>query len=150
MQQQQDPAWNIQSLFDALTAHNLVSSGAITLSLVEGPERTIQLNAQALGDLPVFIAITGEQIIVDALLVEADDIVDVGAFNTAVLRSRDLFALSSIGLETLPSGEEVYSIFGALSAFSPLSNITIEVETLVENIKHATDVFSVYFKQGAI
>lgn len=141
--------WNIASLYRAITQLDMVTSGEVSATLIEGAEQTIQLNMNQLDGLPVFVAVIGEQIIVDALLVEADDVLDVGEFNSAVLRSRDLFPLSSIGLETLPDGKEVYSIFGALSSASSLSNIATEIDTLLENIQRSTDVFSVYFKQEA-
>lgn len=141
--------WNIASLYKAITQLDMVTSGEVSATLIEGAEQTIQLNMNQLDGLPVFVAVIGEQIIVDALLVEADDVLDVGEFNSAVLRSRDLFPLSSIGLETLPDGKEVYSIFGALSSASSLSNIATEIDTLLENIQRSTDVFSVYFKQEA-
>lgn len=141
--------WNIASLYKAITQLDLVRSGEVNATLIEGAEQTIQLNINQLDGLPIFVAVTGEQIIVDALLVEAEDVLDTGEFNSAVLRSRDLFPLSSIGLETLPDGKEVYSIFGALSSASTLSNIATEIDTLLENIQRSTDVFSVYFKQEA-
>ena len=141
--------WNIASLYKAITQLDMVTSGEVSATLIEGAEQTIQLNMNQLDGLPIFVAVTGEQIIVDALLVEAEDVLDTDEFNSAVLRSRDLFPLSSIGLETLPDGKEVYSIFGALSSASTLSNIATEIDTLLENIQRSTDVFSVYFKQEA-
>lgn len=137
--------WNIGSLFKALKALDMVTSGQVNANIVEGTERTIQLTMNELGGLPIIIAVTGEQIIVDTLLVEGEDVKDPAGFNAAVLRSRDLFPLSSIGLEQLPDGRDVYSIFGALSSFSSISNIVTEIETLTENIQRATEVFADFF-----
>ncbi|MGI0649553.1 YjfI family protein [Pseudomonas aeruginosa] len=139
--------WNIAKLAEALSTHELVSGGKAGLTVVEGADQTIQLSMNELGGLPIFIAVTGEQIIVDTILVEAGEVTDLAAFNAAVLRSRDLLPLSSIGLETLPSGEDVYSIFGALSSGSSLANVITEIETLVENIQRATEIFQDMFVQ---
>ncbi|HBP6526422.1 TPA: DUF2170 family protein [Pseudomonas aeruginosa] len=137
--------WNIGSLFKALKALDMVASGQANATIVGGTEQTIQLTMAELGGLPIIIAVTGEQIIVDSLLVEAEDVKDPAAFNAAVLRSRDLFPLSSIGLEQLPDGRDVYSIFGALSSSSSISNIVTEIDTLIENIQRATEVFADFF-----
>jgi uncharacterized protein len=141
--------WNIGSLFAALKNLEMVTSGVVTATVIEGAEQTIQLSMNEMDGLPIFVAVSGEQIIVDTLLVEADDVKDQAAFNEAVLRSRDLFPLSSIGLEQMPDGKDVYSIFGALSSASSLSNIVTEIETLIENIQRATEVFADYFKNEA-
>jgi uncharacterized protein YjfI (DUF2170 family) len=58
-----------------------------------------------------------------------------------VLRSRDIFPLSSIGIETMPNGETVYSMFGALSAASSLTVIVYEVLTLADNVIRAADAY---------
>lgn len=137
--------WNIGSLFKALKTLDMVASGQANATIVGGTEQTIQLTMAELGGLPIIIAVTGEQIIVDSLLVESEDVKDPAAFNAAVLRSRDLFPLSSIGLEQLPDGRDVYSIFGALSSSSSISNIVTEIETLIENIQRATEVFADFF-----
>ncbi|MOA21330.1 hypothetical protein D3C78_1418170 [compost metagenome] len=67
-------------------------------------------------------------------------------FNDAVLRSRELFPLSSIGIETMPNGQTVYNIFGSLSSASSLTNVVTEIFTLVENVQRATEAFAGFFK----
>ncbi|WP_248919396.1 YjfI family protein [Pseudomonas entomophila] len=137
--------WTIESLHSALQALDEVREGSIGLSLPQGAEPSLKLEMRDLDGLPIYIAVAGEQILVDTLLVAASQVKDHAAFNDAVLRTRDVFPLSSIGLHTLPSGESVYTMFGALSAASSLDNIVQEIHTLAENVINAADDFGVYF-----
>lgn len=141
--------WNTKRLFDALNAlvadQSSSALGQASLTLIEGAEQAIKVDLQEFGGLPVFIVVAGEQIIVDTLLVDADDISDVSGFNDAVLRSREMFPLSSIGIETMPNGETAYNMFGALSADSSLTNVVTEILTLAENVQRAVVAFESFF-----
>ena len=137
--------WNIDRLFSALQALDDVVSNDITLSLVQGSEPSIKLEMNDFGGLPIYIAVVGEQIIVDTVLVDLESIKDVQAFNDAVLRSREMFPLSSIGIETMPNGQVVYNMFGALSSDSSLTNVVTEVKTLVDNVQRASEAFEHFF-----
>lgn len=138
--------WTIDSLYKALLALDEVATNEVAVSLVQGAEPSIRLEMNEYGGLPIFVAVVGEQIVVDTLLIEAAAITDVAAFNDAVLRSRELFPLSSVGLETMPNGQTVYFMFGALSAGSSLTNIVTEVYTLVDNVQRATEAFADFFQ----
>lgn len=138
--------WNIDSLFNALKALDEVVSNDITLSLVQGSESSIKLEMNDFGGLPIYIAVVGDQIIVDTVLVDIESINDVPAFNDAVLRSREMFPLSSIGIESMPNGQVVYNMFGALSSGSSLTNVVTEVKTLVDNVQRAIEAFERFFK----
>ncbi|MFF7107293.1 YjfI family protein [Pseudomonas sichuanensis] len=137
--------WTIETLHGALQGLDEVRGGSIGLSLQQGAEPSLKLVMNELDGLPLYIAVAGEQILVDTLLVQASQVKDRAAFNDAVLRTRDVFPLSSIGLHTLPSGESVYTMFGALSAASSLDNIVQEIHTLAENVITAAEDFEVYF-----
>ncbi|MCU0120169.1 DUF2170 family protein [Pseudomonas sp. B2M1-30] len=138
--------WNIDSLYTALKALDEVASQDITLSLIQSSEPSLKLEMNEFGGLPIHIAIAGQQIIVDTVLVDVDSISDVRAFNDAVLRSREMFPLSSIGIESMPNGQTVYNMFGALSADSSLTNVVTEVKTLVDNVQRASEAFEHFFK----
>jgi len=138
--------WTIDRLYGALQALEDVASGEIGIALVQGAEPSIKLLMNEYGGLPIYIAVVGEQIIVDSVLVDLEAIADVSRFNDAVLRSRELFPLSSIGIETMPNGQTVYNMFGALSAGSSLTNVVTEVHTLVDNLQRATEAFADFFK----
>ncbi len=138
--------WNIDSLYNAFKALDEVASQEITLSLIQSSEPSLKLEMNEFGGLPIHIAIAGQQIIVDTVLVDIDSITDVRTFNDAVLRSREMFPLSSIGIETMPNGQTVYNMFGALSADSSLTNVVTEVKTLVDNVQRASEAFEHFFK----
>lgn len=138
--------WTIDRLYQALQPLDEVRSGELAITLVQGAEPSIKVEMTEFGGLPVFIAVVGEQIIVDTLLVDQDSITDPVKFNEAVLRSRELFPLSSIGIETMPNEQTVYNMFGSLSSASSLTNVVTEVFTLVENVQRATEAFTGFFK----
>lgn len=138
--------WTLDRLHQAFQALDEVASKEITLTLVQGAEQSLKLEMNEYGGLPIHIAVVGEQIIVDTVLVDVDSIKDVARFNDAVLRSRELFPLSSIGLEVMPNGQTVYNMFGALSANSSLTNVVTEVFTLVDNVQRAAEAFEGFFK----
>ncbi|WP_249679135.1 YjfI family protein [Pseudomonas abieticivorans] len=137
--------WTIERLFGALQALEQVASKEIGLTLIQGSEQSIKLEMNEYGGLPIYIAVVGEQIIVDTVLVDVESIKDVPSFNDAVLRSRELFPLSSIGIEVMPNDQTVYNMFGALSANSSLTNVVTEVHTLVDNVQRATEAFESFF-----
>lgn len=133
--------WTAQGLFDALSVTELFKEGRAAIELIQGADASLHVTMCEYGDLPLFIAVFGEQIIVEALLWPAADVRDTAAFNEEVLRSHKLFPLSSIGLETLPDGQACYTMFGALSASSVLSNVVQEIEMLADNVIKATEAY---------
>lgn len=139
--------WSTKRLFDALSAVDEDTLGDVQLSLMEGAEQAIKIEMNNYGGLPIFIVVAGEQIIVDTLLVEAEGIVDEPGFKDAVLRSREMFPLSSIGIETMPSGDSAYNMFGALSANSSVTNVVTEILTLAENVQRAVVAFDQFFRK---
>lgn len=60
--------WNARSLAEALSGTELFSSGEAQIELIEGAEASLYVIMREYGDLPVFVAPQGEQIIVGALL----------------------------------------------------------------------------------
>lgn len=133
--------WTIDTLHSALIELDVVKNNEIELTLVQGAEPSLSLAMHNFGGLPIIIAIAGDQILVDSVLVYASQVKDAAAFNDTVLRSRDIFPLSSIGIETMPNGEIVYNMFGALSAASSLTVIVHEVFTLADNVIRAADAY---------
>ncbi len=137
--------WTISSLQKALAELDLVTEGKIEMAVLEGDAAGIKLTMADFGDLPIYIAVEGDQILADATLIEVNKIKDVAAFNSEVLRSRDLFPLSSVGIEKLADDQEVYCLFGALSAASSLTVIVQEILTLADNVIRAADAFEDHF-----
>ncbi|WP_263263040.1 YjfI family protein [Pseudomonas sp. RIT-PI-S] len=139
----QNGNWTTESLRKALAELEIVTSGRVVLGNEAGA--SISLTMTELGDLPIYIAVSGDQVLVDTTLAEVAKVKDVPAFNSLVLRSRDLFPLSSVGIETLGDGTEVYCMFGALSSASDLTVIVQEILTLADNVIRAADAFEGYF-----
>jgi uncharacterized protein YjfI (DUF2170 family) len=133
--------WTIDTLHSAFAERDEVRNNDIRLTLIQGAEPSLSLVMNQYGGLQIIIAIAGDQILVDSVLVYASQVKDSKSFNETVLRSRDLFPLSSIGIETMPNGETVYSMFGALSAASSLTVIVHEVLTLADNVIRAADAY---------
>lgn len=141
--------WTAQALHDALSATELCKGGSASIELIQGAEASLHVTMHEYGDLPLFIAVFGEQIVAEALLWPAADIADAAAFNNEVLRTHKLFPLSSISLETMPDGQSCYMMFGALSSASTLSDVVFEIELLADNVIKATEAYEGFLKAGA-
>ncbi|MFJ4376112.1 DUF2170 family protein [Pseudomonas japonica] len=141
----QSTLWTTPSLHEALSGLDAVRSGRIVIQPGQAEQPGIRLHMTEYGDLPIYIGICGEQILVDTTLVEVARVRDTAAFDRLVLRSRDLFPLSSVGIETLADGTEVYCMFGALSAASALALVEQEILTLADNVIHAVEAFEDHF-----
>lgn len=141
--------WTAQALHDALLAMELCKGGLASIELIQGADASLHVTMHEYGDLPLFIAVFGEQIVVEALLWPAADVADAAAFNNEVLRTHKLFPLSSISLETMPDGQSCYTMFGALSSASTLSDVVFEIELLADNVIKATEAYEGFLKAGA-
>ena len=133
--------WTTNSLFDALDTSEFFNSGQATIELIDGAEPSLHIIMKEFGDLPVFLTVAGEQIIVEALLWPQGDVSDPIKFNEAVLRTHKFFPLSTISLETHSSGNSYYHMFGALSSTSLLYNVLFEIETLANNVIQVTEAY---------
>ncbi|TBV05947.1 biofilm formation regulator BacA [Phytopseudomonas dryadis] len=138
--------WTAQTLFDALSGVEPFADGRAAIELIQGADASLHVTMTEYGDLPLFIAVFGDQIIVEALLWPVSDVRDTTAFNEEVLRSHKLFPLSSVGLETLPDGQTCYTMFGALSASSTLPNVVLEIEVLADNVIRASEAYEDFLK----
>ncbi|WP_304639429.1 biofilm formation regulator BacA [Pseudomonas sp.] len=141
--------WTAKGLYEALAATELFSGGEASVELIDGSDPSLHITMREYGELPLFMAVFGEQIIVEALLWPASDVRDVAAFNEEVLRTHKLFPLSSIGLETLADGQLCYTMFGALSSSSTLSDVVFEIELLADNVIKATEAYESFLKAAA-
>ena len=136
--------WTTLSLYEALLSSDLVKSGHASIDIVEGVGSTLHLIMHDYGDLPLFVTVAGEQILVEAVLWARTDVKDTAAFNDAVLRTHKYFPLSTISLDALIDDEDYYQMFGALSSSSSLDDIFLEVEVLADNVIQATEAFDEY------
>ncbi len=133
--------WTTTSLLDALRAEDLFVGGSATIELIDGVSPTIHIEMKEYGDLPIFVTVSGEQILVEAVLWSLNEVVDVAAFNDAVLRTHKFFSLSTISLDKVGDEGDYYHMFGALSSTSLLSNVLFEIEVLASNVIQATEAY---------
>lgn len=148
---QNDSVWTISSLYSKLTHYyqslpKLDGDHIVKVELLEGTEPALLITHSEYGDLPIIIALHGDHLIVEAFLWSKSDIKNQTEFQDSVLRSRRLFPLSTIGLDTLPDGTESYVMTGSLSAYSQLQQIVSEIETLAHNVITAAEAFEAYLK----
>lgn len=139
-----DTNWTTPSLYEALRSDPLITSGNATIELIDGVESALHLVMREFGDLPVFITVAGEQIIVESLLWSVDALKDAAEFNETVLRTHKYFPLSTISLDRLEDGADFYHMFGSLAAQSSLQNVVYEIEVLASNVIQATEAYSDY------
>lgn len=141
--------WTTQTLLKALEAEVLFASGSATVELIEGVEPSVYVEMKEFGDLPVFLTVVGEQIIVEAVLWPQSAVTDVAAFNDAILRTHKYFPLSTISLDSMQDDEDYYHMFGALSSTSLISNVVFEIEALATNVIQATEAYSEFLSFDA-
>lgn len=138
-------AWTVRSLHAALAETRPVQGGSIDLELLEGAEPSLHLTMREHGDLPLFIAVGGEQIIVEAMMWPVGDVVDANAFNAHVLRTHKVLPLSTMGIEII-GGVPCYIMFGSLDTHSSLANVLFEIETLAENVLGAAEAYAPFLR----
>ena len=136
--------WTTATLLAALSEEEIVRSGQAEIELIEGAEPSLLIIMKEYGDLPVFMTVAGEQIIVECVLWSTADVRDPATFNEAVLRTHKYFPLSTISLDTIDGDGDYYHMFGALSATSILANVVFEIEVLATNVIQATEAYGEY------
>lgn len=95
--------------------------------------------------LDAWLAISGEQIIVESLLFESSQVRDKAALDHDILSTHMLFPLTTVAISNI-NGEEYYTAFGALSAQSKAESIQIEVTTLFQNVAAFLDAYETHLK----
>ena len=137
--------WTIDTIRHAIGQTSAVREARITLDLIEGAEPSLHLQMHEFGDLSVFVAVGGEQIIVEAFLWPVAQVLDPVAFNAHVLRTHKLLPLSMIALQDV-GGVAGYTMLGELDTRSSLTNLMFEIETLADNVLNATDAYAAYLR----
>ena len=95
--------------------------------------------------IDAWLAISGEQILVESLLFSADQVKDKAALDHEILSSHMVFPLTTVGISTI-NEQEYYTAFGALSAQSKAESIVIEVETLFQNVASFLDAYETHLQ----
>jgi uncharacterized protein YjfI (DUF2170 family) len=95
--------------------------------------------------IDAWLAISGEQIIVESLLFALDEVTNSNALNEEILRTHMIFPLTTIGISKVAS-VDYYTAFGSLSAQSKEESILIEVSTLFQNVEAFIDAYQSFLK----
>lgn len=139
--------WTIPAIRHALDRTSAARDGLISVETIEGAEPSLHLVLHEYGDLSVFLAVGGQQILVEAWLWPCHEVTDPAAFNAHVLSTHVLLPLSTIGLQKI-GGIAGYTMFGALDCHSSLANLVFEIETLAENVINATEAYRPYLRNA--
>ncbi|GAB6261142.1 DUF2170 family protein [Photobacterium sp. 53610] len=111
----------------------------------------VELQGQALlirneDNIEAFLAVSGEQILVEVVLFDAAQVKDTDALNNEILRTHKMFPLSTIGINSI-NGNDYYIAFGSLSSQSKAESVVIEVATLFRNVEAFIDLYQDYLKE---
>lgn len=142
-------SWTTDSLFEALKGTDLFVGGNASIEVIDGVDPAVHIVMHDYGDLPVFLTVSGEQIIVESVLWGASEINDIVGFNEAILRTHKYFPLSTISMDKMSDGSDYYHMFGALSSTSVLRNVVFEIEVLASNVIQATSAYSGFLTVSA-
>jgi uncharacterized protein YjfI (DUF2170 family) len=135
-----DTDWSVKSLSQALSETRLLREGELTARVLEGAEPVLQIIMHEFGDLPIFLSVGAEQIVVSALLWPVDEQKDQARFNVFLLKAQKLVPLSNFGITTV-ADRDYYELFGELSCKTTLQTVVIELRMLAENaIRAASDL----------
>ncbi|MCC2606328.1 DUF2170 family protein [Planctobacterium marinum] len=93
--------------------------------------------------IDAWLAISGEQILVESLLFATSEVNNPAELNDAILRTHMMFPLTTVGISDI-SGESYYTAFGSLSAQSKESSVLIEIHTLFDNVEAFIDAWHEY------
>lgn len=138
--------WTTENLFHTLKKADMFLQDHASIELIQGASATMHICMHEYGDLPLFINVSGEQILVEAVLFSVDEVQDKALFNELVLRTHKYFPLSTISLDKIGDEGEYYQMFGSLSSTSSLQDVLIEIELLASNVIQATEAYSEFFK----
>jgi len=95
--------------------------------------------------LDAYLAISGQQIVVESILFDKGNVKNVAGLNEEVLKTHQMFPLTTIAITNIED-QEYYMAFGALSSQSKEESIVIEVETLFNNVAGFLDAYEDYLK----
>lgn len=143
------PAWTLESLEQALRATAGAQAGQFAVERIEGAEPTLRLTVHDHGDLALLLAVSGEQILVEAFLWPVSAVSDPAAFNAFVLQAHKYLPLSTFSLSTV-AGEPGYTLFGALDAHSSLASLLLEIQSLADNVLAVVDLCAEHLRDASL
>lgn len=133
--------WRTGALFGELSTTGIIRSGKASIELINDADPAMMITMHEYGDLPVFMTVSGDQIIAESILWPANDVADKAAFNETVLRTQNYYPLSTICLG-MRANENYYLMEGSLSSVSDINSVILEIETLANNVIHVTEAYA--------
>ncbi len=90
---------DIHALAGDLQQSALVQGGRLHIEVLEGADASLLVSLPEFGDLPVHVALSGDQLVVEAFLWPADQVHDRAGLNEQMLRLQKLFPFTTMALE---------------------------------------------------
>ncbi len=135
---------DIHVLANDLQQSRLAQDGRLRIEVLEGADASLLVSLPEFGDLPVHVALSGEQLVVEAFLWPADQVRDRAGLNEQMLRLQKLFPFTTMALEPQAHGGEGYVMFAAMHACSSEGDIIAEILTLADSVIQATEALAPY------
>ncbi|HEY4664623.1 MAG TPA: YjfI family protein, partial [Comamonas sp.] len=135
---------SIHSLAADLQQSLLAREGKLNVEVLEGADASVLVTLPEFGDLPVHLALSGEQLVIEVFLWPADQVKDRAGMNEQILRLQKLFPFTNMALEPLAQGGEGYVMFSALRTSSNCDDIVCGILTLSDSVIQATEALESY------
>ena len=135
---------NIHALAGELRQSALAQGGKLSIEVLEGADASLLAVLPDFGDLPVHVALSGEQLVVEAYLWPADQVRDAAGLNAQMLRLQKLFPFTTMALAPQGDGAEAYVMFAAMRASTNSDEIVAEILTLADSVIQATEALAPY------
>ncbi len=140
--------WRTGALFGELSTSEMVRGGKSSIEIIDGLEPTMMITMHEYGDLPVFMTVSGDQIVAESVLWPASAVKDQAGFNETILRTQNYYPLSTICLGKR-ADEDYYLMEGCVSAAADINDIILEIETLANNVIHVTEAYANILQSGS-
>jgi uncharacterized protein YjfI (DUF2170 family) len=122
--------WNLEQLSELFSKNDnwavSLEPGCICLTNEDG--------------LDAFVAVSGKQIVVQSILFSKKQVNDAAALNEEILKTHQLFPLTSVGINQIDN-ETYYTAFGAISSSTDEASLLVEVDTLFSNVSGFLDTY---------
>ncbi len=122
--------WTTDSLMEAIRSSE--GGDRIGVSATQGADPVIVTTMRDHGDLTIYVALTGEQIVVSTLLWPCDEQENADEFNRFILKAQKVVPLSNFAIADV-DGRDYYELIGELSADSDIATILLELRVLADN-----------------
>ena len=139
---------NIHALAGELRQSALAQGGKLSIEVLEGADASLLVTLFDFGDLPVHVALSGEQLVVESFLWSASDVTDRAGLNEQILRLQKLFPFSTVALVPLGAVGEGYVMFAALRSSSSSDDSICEILALADNVIQATEALASYLPRA--